>query len=102
TEAEKLLYEMQLKEGYTNSGGLNSTAARDYYSNKSYYHWDTEWEWNKTLDKPVLKNHNIKGPDAFEPHLQFHPRNGNVIRVTWDNPDIPKNPMDVEKVNTNH
>ena len=94
---------MQLKDGYTSSEGLGSTAVRDWYfgsrnekDKRAYYHWDEKWEFNNQNQEFILEKHNpnSKSPDQYfharNPHLQFHPLKGNTQRVHWENFEKPK------------
>ena len=93
-EAEKVLYHLQLKDGYTSSAGLNSTAAKDFYrgsrTKTPYYHWDETWEFNEELQEYILENHDHTKSHAREPHLQFHPNQGKDQRVFWKKFERPK------------
>lgn len=86
-EAEELFLGKYQAEGYKNSEGLTSTAARDYFGQKEgFYHWDTEFETIKLEDgttKEWLKQHAINNPHGANPHLQIEPRKGERIYIFW-------------------
>jgi RHS repeat-associated protein len=87
SEAEELFLRRFQSEGYRNSEGFTSTAARDFFSQeKGFYHWDVEFETIQLENggiKEWLKQHALNNKHGADPHLQIEPKTGPRIYIFW-------------------
>ena len=77
SQVEELFLGKYQGKGYINVTGMDAMDAKNLLGGKgNTYHWDDTFG-----SDGYLLGHGAGNPDATMPHLQIHPKKGNVIRI---------------------
>ncbi len=95
SQAEELFLGKYQGKGYTNVTGMDAMDAKNFLGGKgNTYHWDDTFG-----PDGYLTGHGAGNIDVLIPHIQIHPKKGNVIRIFFKNIGVINLKLDTRQIN---